>query len=140
MVANLIAAFEVLLQFAHENGVIDAGLRSTLLERCWKVLLEVANAQAKHQAVTELAMRFISLLQSCLSSGRAHIASREGRRPPENPVACGWGPESCGSLPPSPCVGWLDGNDIYLDPTRAEQVKSTDSERAPVVVTIPNDV
>lgn len=115
MIANLIAAFEVFLQFGLECGVVDDLVKSNLWERCWTALVEVANAQAKHQAVTEPARRFISLLHSCLSSGRAHLASREGHCQEKNHVGCGWRD----SVPLGKCIGWIEGNDVYLDVTTA---------------------
>jgi hypothetical protein len=63
------------------------------------------------------------LLSSALFSGRAHLADREGGRPALHPESCGWRRnESSGLIPSGDCIGWVDGDNLYLDLTAAYRV------------------
>ena len=120
IVANLQAAFELYLDFSVHAGAIEATERVRLAGRCWEALSEAAAAQAKHQAATEPTARFLAVLRSLLASGRTHLAGRDGGEPDGISGACGWrrdGAGSCGPL--GERVGWVDGDDIYLEPTAA---------------------
>ena len=120
IVASLQSGFELFLEFAQECGAIDAAEREELTERCWEALREVAEAQAKHQVATEPTARFICQVRSLLSSGRAHLEARSGGKPEGSPASCGWRVDSCGNCSPlGDCIGWLDGEDLYLDSTAA---------------------
>jgi hypothetical protein len=120
IVANLQSGFELFLEFAEECGGIDAGERKKLTERCWEALREAAAAQAKHQTATEPTARFICQLRSLLSSGRAHLEARSGGKPNQSPRSCGWRLDGGDTWSPhGDCVGWVDGDDLYLDSTAA---------------------
>jgi len=120
IVANLQAAFELYLDFAVYAGALEATERGRLASRCWQSLSEAAAAQAKHQAATEPTARFLDLLRACLSSGQAHLQSRDGTISDRSPGACGWRRMDSGSwLPLGDCIGWVDGDDLYLEPTAA---------------------
>jgi hypothetical protein len=116
IVANLQAGFEIFLEFAVECGAIDASKRERLMDLCWEALSSAAAAQVKHQAATEPTQRFICLLRTLLSSGRAHLAARAGGKPNRSPGSCGWRVESSGDWSPlGDCIGWVDGDHVYLD-------------------------
>jgi hypothetical protein len=126
IVANLQAGFELYLDFSQESQAIDHGEREQLAGRCWQALLESAAAQSKHQAATEPTVRFLTLLRGVLSSGRAHLASRKGTTPKRSPESCGWRRDSYDNwYPLGDCVGWIDGEDIYLEPTAAFRIVQT---------------
>jgi hypothetical protein len=123
IVAHLRAAFDLVLEYAQDVGAIDAAGAVQLSQRCVNALREAAAAQAKHQGETEPTGRFLTLLSSALFSGRAHLADREGGRPAIHPEACGWRRnESVGFIPSGDCVGWVDGDHLYLDLTAAYRV------------------
>ena len=134
IVANLQAAFELYLEFGVASGAIGPAEGDRLADRCWNALFEAAAAQAKHQGETEPTGRFLSLLRSLLSSGRAHLGARNGGEPDRAPGSCGWRHEGSGPwLPLGDCVGWLDDDDLYLEPTaafRATQVAARDGGEA----------
>ena len=81
IVANLQAAFELFLEFSLASGAVDATERDCLAVRSWEALHDAAAAQAKHQAATEPTARFLALLRSAFTSGRAHLAARSGGEP-----------------------------------------------------------
>jgi hypothetical protein len=124
IIANLQGAFESFLKFAEECTAIDRARSEQLASACWRALREAAIAQAKHHAASEPAARFLTLLRACLSSGQAHLAARDGTAPTQSPEDCGWHRDSRGSEWESRgnCVGWVDGADIYLEPTASYQV------------------
>ena len=120
IVASLQSGFELFLEFAEECGAIDAAKRKDLAVRCWEALRETSAAQGKHQTATEPTARFICQLRSLLSSGRAHLEARTGGRPNQSPRSCGWRLDGGDTWSPhGDCVGWVDGDDLYLDSTAA---------------------
>jgi len=120
IVANLQATFETYLDFGVECGAIDLATREHLVDRCWAALRDAAEAQAKHQAATEPTARFLALLRSLLTSGRGHLAARSGGEPERGPTACGWRLDASGRFAPlGECIGWVDGDDLYIEPTVA---------------------
>ena len=72
MIANLQAGFEFYLDFAVDCGAIELNNQKRLADRCWDALLKAGSAQAKHQETTEPTERYLSLLRSCVASGRAY--------------------------------------------------------------------
>ena len=118
IVANLQAAFELYLEFAVASGAVDDNERDRLSHRCWDALREAAAAQAKHQAATEPAARFLALMSSVLTCGRAHLEARNGGKPDRSPGSCGWRCDNSGNWEPlGDCIGWVEDEDVYLDST-----------------------
>ena len=114
--AELQSGWEIWLQFALEAGAIDTGEQADLAHRCSEALGELARLQAAWQTGNDPALRFVALLRSALSSGRAHVAARLGGAP-EAASLWGWkhqtdgrGWKPCGS-----CIGWVSGSELYLD-------------------------
>jgi hypothetical protein len=134
IVASLQAAFELYLDYAVAAGAIDSAERERLADRCWHGLREAAEAQVKHQAETEPTARFLSLLRSALWSGRAHLENRNGAEPDRSSGCCGWQLDAHGQrVPRGDCIGWLEGDDLYLEPGaafRAIQTAARDSGEA----------
>ena len=131
IVASLQAALELFLEFSVSSDAVDVAEGDHLAARCWDALCECAAAQAKHQGEMEPTARFLSLLRSLLSSGRAHLAARNGGEPDRSAGSCGWRQDNSGNwLRLGDCVGWLDGDDLYLETTaafRAAQMAARDA-------------
>ena len=126
IVANLQAGFELYLEFSVASEAVDGAERDRLTNQCWEALRAAAAAQAKHQAATEPTSRFLESLRACLSSGRAHLQSREGTMPDRTPGACGWRSAGAGNWSPlGDCVGWVESDAIYLESTAAYRVVQT---------------
>jgi hypothetical protein len=85
---------------------------------CWEALRQAGVAQAKHQAASEPTEMLKTLLRSILSSGRAHLQPSGGGAP-ESPVMVGWRTGTNGCMPLGDCVGWINGEDIYIDSAAA---------------------
>lgn len=120
IVANLQAGFDLYLEFAVESGAVDGPERDHLANRCWDALGDAAAAQAKYHAATEPAMRFLALLRSLFTSGRAHLETRSGGEPNRAPESCGWRRDNSGKCTPlGECIGWVTEDDVYLEPMAA---------------------
>jgi hypothetical protein len=123
IVANLMAGMGLFLAFARGAGAVSDAERDELLDRSWRALGEAARAQAGHQAPAEPARRFLELLRGAIASGRAHLAGPTGDRPEVAEEAWGWRRDSYGTWEPKgERVGWLDGDDCYLEPDAAYAV------------------
>jgi hypothetical protein len=126
VVADLALGLNYFLGFAKEAGAITAAEEAELWGKGWAALLEAAAEQAADIAGQDPARRFLRLLAAVLSSGRAHLAARDGGEP-EGPASCGWRLEGAGPAnvpagcwrPQGRLVGWLDGDDVFLDPESA---------------------
>jgi hypothetical protein len=121
-VASLMTGWEHFLTFALEAGALTAKEHGPACQWAWWALGEAARGQADRLAAAEPAGRFIRVLASALSAGRAHIASTGGSVPGE-PKRFGWrlrefatkdGPD-CTWEPRGDCIGWIDAGGVYLD-------------------------
>ena len=126
IVADLALGLRYFLLFAHESGAIDSGTARELWARGWRALGEAASGQSQHQEAGEPTRRFRELLSAAIASGRAHVANTEGCEP-EVPEAWGWRRATFGSgdfereewRPQCERVGWLEDEDLYLEPNAA---------------------
>ncbi len=125
IIANLQSAFELYLLFAEDCGAINYDQRHILFGRCWAALCAAAAEQAKYQSENEPAARFITLIRACLASGKAHLASRAGTAPEWSPESCGWRVDRSTVSPQGDCIGWIDGDDLYLEPSVAYRCVQT---------------
>jgi hypothetical protein len=108
-----------------------------LWKRGWSALAEAIAAQVDHVGAEDPVQRFPDLLRSALTSGHCHFVCPIGDRP-KDPRAWGWRQRevAAAKIPPTVWepqgkqVGWIDGEDIYLDPHAAyrvaNQIVSTD--------------
>jgi hypothetical protein len=127
IVADLFIGWERFLGFAHEAEALTRSEADGYRARVWSALIEVARCQSKHQRDANPVDSFLGLLRSAIAAGRAHVATRDGRTPP-NPGAWGWRAGECTRnhrraewLPQGARVGWLDGQGLFLDVDSAYQ-------------------
>jgi len=126
IIANLQAGFELFLEFAVYSSAIDQRCGDRLASRCWDALCRIATDQAKHQKETEPTTRFLTLLSSVLTSGRAHLEARNGGVPDRTPSSCGWRCDAQGNCAQlGDRIGWVDDDNVYLEPTAAFRVVQT---------------
>jgi hypothetical protein len=120
--ADLLFGVETFVGFAVAAGVLDGTEARAVIDRVRAGLVEAIDVQRSDQTEAEPAERFLALLQSALLSGEAHVCGRDGRHPPE-PSPWGWARltgvgeplETDSWAARGRCVGWLDGEDLYLD-------------------------
>jgi hypothetical protein len=123
LVADLLVGWKHWLDFALAAGAITEEDRKALKKRVWKALSEAAREQAAHGQDAEPCLRFLRLLAGLLASGGCHCTTTLGCAPGD-PEVWGWrGSQTVtrdGSTtrwdPQGPCVGWLEGSDLFLEP------------------------
>jgi hypothetical protein len=122
IVANLFVGLRYFLKFAIEVGALSEDEAKGLWIKCHKYLAQASAVHAAQQANELPTRRFAELLQSALLSGKAHVASAvDGKKPEQDALAWGWGD----SYPHGGCIGWVDGDNLYLEPTTAHTLAST---------------
>lgn len=124
--ASLTAGIGALARFALESGTLSETEARAFEARCGKALFGLMEDQAEHQASQDDVSRFLSLLASALLSGRCHVFDLEsvgdqgGKGVPHGPMknvrAFGWQQDTRGEYhPQGPCVGYMEGETLYLD-------------------------
>ena len=121
--ASIVIGWETFLGFAQEVGALSREEAITLLERARSAILGSAATQAGHQASEEPAARFLALLGAAIGSGRAHVAGARGGAPGDADrwgwqlVIVGTGSQEREDWQPrGERIGWLDADDLFLDP------------------------
>ena len=123
IVANLQAGFELYLDFGVSCGALSSAERDCFVYECWEAMRDAAAAQAKHHAASEPTARFLSLLRASLTSGAAHLAERSGGKPDRSAASCGWREDGSDRWTPlGDCIGWVEADHLYLEPTAAYRV------------------
>lgn len=120
------AGLRMFLQFAAEVGALTTAEGDDVFRRVWGGLLEGMAAQVAAQEAAEPVRRFIELVSSAVASGAAHLANPDGEEPAD-PQAWGWRKYTIGAgenireewRPQGHRIGWVDGQDVYLDPDAA---------------------
>ncbi len=121
-VADLGLGLQYLLEFAVAVGAIDTSTNRRMWDEGWESLRELGRAQAHHANASNPVDMFLRLLSAAIISGRAHVAA-VNREHPDNPAAWGWRREDGRSGPDwrpyGRRVGWIDGEDLLLEPEAA---------------------
>jgi len=127
-VAALAVGFRWFLRFALEAKAIGDPEAESLWSGCLASLTDAVAAQDQYQEGCDPAVRFLELLASALASGRAHVATANGEAP-ESAGRWGWRSRQVGTggyaetelQPQGRRIGWVDGDDLYLEPNAAYQ-------------------
>lgn len=126
-VANLLLGLRYLLRFAEAIGAIGRQERENLWQRGEVAFRAVAAQQGEHQRAADPVARFPEMLGAVLSSGRGHLAGPDGKEPGAPPSAEAWGWEvrehragfgeaRASSHGHGRKIGWVLGEEVYLDP------------------------
>jgi hypothetical protein len=114
-VAHLAIGWKIYLRYAADVGAITEREMVDLFTRVWAALGEAAANQRQHQESQEPTLQFIEALSSALSSGAGHVAAMDGTQPKENPGAWGWRQQFGAWAPGGDRVGWVDGDNLYIN-------------------------
>jgi Domain of unknown function (DUF927) len=128
-IANLAAGWHLWLRFARDSDALSREEGEAVWARVWTALLAVASDQAIYHADEEPATRFLALLRSAVGSGAAHVAAPDGTEP-AHADAWGWQWRIVGAglserqewNSRGTRIGWLKGDDLYLDPAASYAV------------------
>jgi hypothetical protein len=122
--ASIMIGWETFLGFAQEVGALPRHSVEVLLERVRAAVLDSAATQAGYQSSEEPAARFLALLGAAISSGRAHVTGAGDGGAPDEADRWGWHVVIVGAgnqeredwRPRGERIGWLDADDLFLDP------------------------
>jgi bifunctional DNA primase/polymerase-like protein/primase-like protein len=92
------------LEFARDVGAITGDEALKLREKSWRALGQAAAAQNRHQKSEDPVRRFLELIRSAISTGKAHLGD----------AASGSHEEGQGD-----CIGWASEEFVLLDPDRS---------------------
>ena len=123
IVADLALGLRYFLDFAEWAGTVPHDEKAKLWERGFDAFLESAQTQAAQIQAAEPAGVFLRLLSAAVASGRSHVADPDGNQP-RNPERWGWQQKTIGAgqnereewQPQGNRIGWVDGEDLYLEP------------------------
>lgn len=145
IVADLAIGFKYLLKYATDEGAINTDEHRKLWDRVLRALLDAAQEQDNGKGSNDPASRFLTLINSCISSGRAHLANTNGRFP-DDWIKWGWRSDRQ-SLdygdelrPQGKLIGWINGEDIYIDSqtayAEAQELGRQQGDSLPVTLSV----
>lgn len=120
-IGQLARGWHYFLTYTVDAGALTPDEAAAYMSRVWTALYEVAVRQASYQATQEPAQRFVELIQAAIASGRAHLANRNGEQPSDT-HACGWQFDGATMRAKGQRIGWIDEQDVYLQPDAAYRV------------------
>ena len=116
MVASIIVGGEEFLRFARENGALSQAEYEEQLIRFENSIIRAAEEQASADEYESDASMFIDLLKTAIETRRVHLADAKTEAKPQNAEKYGWSRDGSGLKPSGKRIGWISGQDIYLDP------------------------
>ncbi|OWK45589.1 DUF3854 domain-containing protein [Fimbriiglobus ruber] len=127
IIANQLIGLRYLIRFAEEIEAIEPSEGQNFWQRGESAFRAVADQQSENQRSADPVERFSEMLSTIVSSGRGHIAGRDGRKPVFPPSAEAWGwhqSELCNAQGKSDGnyqergrkIGWVADTELYLDP------------------------
>jgi hypothetical protein len=126
--ADLLFGWKTFITFATEAGAFTKDEADRLLARVTTALRTAVSRQSVFQDSQEPARRFIELISSAIISGNAHVANMKGQAP-ANAELWGWRSveyrDSSGFDAKGTRIGWLDLDNLYLDPDAAYKAAQT---------------
>lgn len=117
-IANLALGWRYFLDYAVDSNAMEERESKEWWVTGWVALIEAAKAQAHYRTNDNPAVRFLSLLQSAVAAGKAHLADEKGSAP-ENETAWGWREGDQAWRPQGDRVGWVKEKQVYLNPDNA---------------------
>jgi hypothetical protein len=128
--ANLLAGMKFFLLYACELGAITVEEAQAYLTRCRSALIQLAEEASQADRQDKQSEQWRKLIVTALTSKKAHLSDPDGKYPG---LEYGWkmrlrSIEHEDSLDEEEAfdgggsqIGWIDGDDIYLDPEAAYQ-------------------
>ena len=130
--ASLMSGIWLLLKFGKERGKISDAEIAKFKAATLNAAAKVAEFQMSVDQEASEADRFIEYLRSSIAMGAAHLASKDGTCPAA-PSTWGWKTtgtsDNEATYGQGAKIGWIVGNEIYLDMKAALSVIKTFSTR-----------
>lgn len=119
--AQLYAAADIFIEFAHDVGAINALRSERLMEEIDTALRLVMQAQHQYQKASDEVERFVALLRGSFASGECHVCSHLNQGPPiSKPHMWGWRAAEVGGekIGRGQMIGWINEIDgqIWAEP------------------------
>ncbi len=151
----LLAVWTEYLDFALQEGVVNADEVSRIISSIDEALRDSALTAARHSAAQNPGELFLATLRALLAQRRVYLADVAGDdRPPPGPTAWGWtaalprgdqdadagGAHSAAYLPRTGArlIGWVGKGVVYLQPDATLHEVRDYLRNAPVPFTTPN--
>jgi hypothetical protein len=123
--AQLLTGLELFLDFAKEEQLISREFANAMTEKAKAAAASLAGLQIEIDKEASDARRFVTYLGTSVTTGRAHIQSKDGGIP-RNALVLGWrsvGADKYERLEgQGACIGWVDGDALYIEPRAALSV------------------
>ena len=117
--ANVLTGLRIFLEFCEEVGGISAETKEQFLDLAIAAATNLANLQATLDHEASEAQRYLDLIRTAISSGKAHIECCTGGTP-SHARSLGWRNVHYATLgSPEPMgqqIGWIDNSHLYLEP------------------------
>lgn len=132
--AQLAIGFRMFLRFARERAGLSPTQAEVLEREALAAFQYVISEQDRQQAMADPVVVFEEMLRSALAAGRAHAAAVDALAP-DQPHRWGWREEQVpGQIstilrPMGELIGWVDGEDLYLEPNAAYAVAKLQAQR-----------
>ncbi len=122
MAASLIFAYDQFLVYAQGIRAISEQERADEFEAARKAIRAAALQQASYVVDTDPVKRYLDVIRSLLSSGKAHVTWK-GDTKPDDISAWGWRKDNYDSWKPQGAqIGWVSDGDLFLDPHATYQL------------------
>ena len=123
--ASLTIGLSQFLTFAEEVGAITSEETKKYSDEGWNTLLEAGRSQTRHQGSEDVVNQFISLLSAAINSRSARLVNTRDNGRPDDAESWGWGVHGYGGDGPlGPQIGWIKGQNVYLDPEIGSWLKN----------------
>ncbi len=117
--AHLAYGFDQFLIFAESIGALTRDEKERLCVEACDALREADARQMEYQMTSDPSEMYLEALRAALRSGRAHLVC-DDMTFDKDPEIWGWkGPYNDELRGQGEGIGWLDGNDVYLQPEKA---------------------
>ena len=113
--ASFLFGWEMFLGYAEDTNAITAEEAEALWERGWDAMEQAAAEASAGVSEADPAARFLTLLSAAIGGGGAHVAGINGGCPSESHQAWGWRGGESNAVPMGHRVGWIHGDDLYLN-------------------------
>ena len=122
-IGDLAAGATIFMRFALDVGALSQDQEEEFWGRIWENLRRLGDRQQVQHEASNPALRILRLIASALASGEAHFASKDGKAP-EQPQKWGWrqATTSLQHEPQGTRIGWVDGDEFFLDLNSALKV------------------
>jgi hypothetical protein len=120
--AHLAHGFDQFLIFAQSVDAITPARKEELWAEACKALKEADLRQMEYQTTSDPVQMYIDALRAALRSGQAHLVCDDMSHA-DDPEMWGWAGDFRDNLEPQgEFIGWLDHDDVYLQPENAFKI------------------